>query len=105
MLKTSSLFGKLLQFTAVTLPFVSSKFPQRRVLRAEVMPVSVNFFSKIAAFMLLISILRGCMEDQRFGAFLAPSLSGAAGETASGTAAPASTSQDRQFLVGIYPPI
>lgn len=74
MLKIISVFGKLLQFIAVTVPFISSKFPQRHVLKAEVMPGSVNLLSKIAAFMLLINILGDCTEDQRFGTFLAPSL-------------------------------
>lgn len=62
MFKINSLFGKVLQFIVVTVPFASSKVSQRPVPQGEVMP-------------------------------------------ASGTAAPASTSQDRQFFIGIYLPI
>lgn len=42
MLKVSSLFRKLVQFMVVTVPFVSSKVPQRPVLKGEIMPGSVS---------------------------------------------------------------
>lgn len=66
MLKISSLFSKLVQFMAVTAPFMSSKVPQRPVLKGEVMPGSVSLLSKVAAFMLH-------ERPVRFGTFLAPS--------------------------------
>lgn len=48
------------------MPFTSAKVPQRPVLKGRVMPGSVSLLSKIvpAAFMLLISVLGGCMYDQ-----------------------------------------
>lgn len=65
MLKVSWLFGRL-NLQPVTVPFTSAKVPQRPVLKGKVMPGSVSLLSKIvpAAFMLLINVLGGCVEDQ-----------------------------------------